>query len=84
MKELKISVKLLNYRDTAKKFLGERFEAKIQPHKHIINEVMKANKEGELEALLRISKTNMYQDDAFTQMLFMAATVELIEAKEKS
>lgn len=40
---------------------------------------MKANNIDVIPALLKISQTETYNDNGMTQMLFMAATVELIE-----
>jgi hypothetical protein len=40
---------------------------------------MAANKLDVIPALLKVAQTNMYQENAMGQMLFMAATVELIE-----
>lgn len=76
---IKVTAKLYECRDTAKKFFKDDFYTKIEPYKDIIKKVMAANKEDELHALLRISKTNMYLHNGMTQMLFMATVAELIE-----
>jgi len=78
-KQIKIAEKLYECRDTARRFFRDEYKAKLEPYTSLIKQVMKANNEGELEALLRISKTNTFQDNAFGQMLFFAAAVELIE-----
>jgi len=79
MNSIQTVAKLYDCRDTAKRFFKEEFKTKLEPYTHILTHVMKANNENELKALLRISKTNTYQDNAMSQMLFMAAVVELIE-----
>lgn len=77
---IEIASKLRKARDTAKRFFGNDFAQKIEPHQHIIREVMKSNNiTNELEALLLISQTNVFKDNAFTQILFYAAAVEMME-----
>lgn len=78
-KQVKIANKLYECRDTAKRFFKEEFKIKIEPHTHILKQVMKANTCDELQALLMISKTETFQENHFSQMLFFAAAVELIE-----
>lgn len=82
MNPIQIVAKLYNCRDTAKRYLREEYEVKIQPYKHIIKEVMKSNNVDELEALLMVSDTKTYQENKFGQMMFLAATVDLIEEME--
>lgn len=81
---IKISAKLYNCRDTAKRFFGDKYFEKIKPYKDLIQAVMKANDLEELPALLKISKTHAYQENAMGQMMFMAATVELIENNQNT
>lgn len=78
-KQIKIAAKLYRCRDTAKRFFKDNFYERIEPHTHIIKEVMKSNQVDVLPAILIISETNMYQDNGMTQMLFMAAAVEILE-----
>lgn len=78
-KGIKMTAKLYECRDTAKAFLKEQFNEKLQPYTHIIKEVMKANNLDTIPALLKISKTQHYQENGFAQMMYMAAVVELIE-----
>ena len=81
-KQIKIAAKLYECRDTAKslaKIRKEDYKTMLAPYTHIIKQVMEANKEEELPALIRISKTHTYNDNAMAQLMFMAATVELIE-----
>lgn len=78
-KEVKITAKLYKCRDTAKGLFKEEIKSKLEPYTDIIKKVMEANKEEVLDAVLRISTTKMYQGEPMTQMMFMAAAVELIE-----
>lgn len=77
---IKIAAKLYKCRDTAKSFLKDEYKERLQPYTDIIKEVMKANNLEPLSALLKISKTKHYQENGFTQMMYMAAIVELIES----
>lgn len=77
-KIIKMAAKLYKCRDTAKAFFKEQFKEKLQPYTHIIKEVMKSNNLYEMPALLKISKTQHYQENGFAQMMYMAAVVELI------
>jgi len=78
-KQVKIAAKLYECRDTAKRFFKDEYKVKLKPYTHIIKAVMKANNLEEIPALLKISKTYTYQENAMGQMMFMAAVVELIE-----
>lgn len=78
-KQVKMAAKLYECRDTAKRFFKEEYKAKLEPYTHILKAVMKANNLDEIPALLKISKTHTYQENAMGQMMFMAAVVELIE-----
>lgn len=80
--KIKIAAKLYECRDTAKslaKIKKANYKEMLEPYTHIIKQVMAANTLEELPALLKISKTHTYQDSGMAQLLFMAATVELIE-----
>lgn len=79
---VKIAAKLYKCRDTAKtlsKLNNESYAEMLKPYTDIIKAVMRSNNLSELEALLRISKSKTYEDSGMAQLLFMAATVELIE-----
>lgn len=78
-KEIKIAAKLYKCRDAAKSFFRDEFKEKIKPYSQLISEVMKANELDEMRALLKISHTNAYQESALSQMMFIAALVEMIE-----
>lgn len=85
MNRVQITAKLYECRDTAKQFAklnNSNYKEMLVPYTNIIKEVMKANKLEEIPALLKISQTNMYQDSGIVQLMFMAATVELIEPTE--
>lgn len=80
---IKIAAKLYECRDTAKRFFRCEYQEKVEPYKRLITAVMKANELSEIKALLKISETDTYQDNAMGQMMFMAAVVELIEPSEE-
>jgi hypothetical protein len=77
--QTKIAAKLYQCRDTAKRFFKDEFYTKLEPYKALIKTVMAANKLEEIPALLKISQTETYSENAMAQMMFMAAVVELIE-----
>ena len=79
MNKVQMAAKLYECRDTAKRFFREEYAEKLKPYTHIIQAVMKANNLEVIPALLKISETETYSGNGMTQMLFMAATVELIE-----
>lgn len=81
-RDVKMAAKLYECRDTARslaKMKGEDYKEMLAPYTHIIKQVMKANQLEEIPALLRISKTKTYEESGMTQLMFIAATVELIE-----
>lgn len=80
--EIEIAHKLKQCRDAAKKLHGDDYHENLKPHKALIETVMYNNDLEEIPALLKISETNTYQDNTVLQMMLMAATAELIEAKE--
>ena len=77
--QVKMAAKLYKCRDTAKNFLGAEYKERLKPYTQILTAVMKANNLEEIPALLKVSETETYQDSPIGQMMFMAATVELIE-----
>jgi len=79
MNKVQMAAKLYECRDTAKSFYRNEYKTKLQPYIRIVKEVMKANNLDSIPALLLISKTETYQESGMTQMLFMAAVVEIIE-----
>jgi len=81
--QIKIAAKLYECRDTAKRFFREEYAEKLKPYIAIIKAVMKANELDELGAILRISKTETYQENGMGQMMFMAAAVELMEPSDE-
>jgi hypothetical protein len=81
-KQIKMAAKLYECRDTAKslaKMQETDYKEMLKPYTEIIKRVMEMNELEELQALLRISKSKTYEDSGMAQLLFMAATVELIE-----
>lgn len=81
IKELEMAQKLHKCRDTVKRFWKEEFPEKIKPYTDIVKAVMKAKNIEAIPALLEISKTDTYQEEGMAQLMFMAATVEIIESK---
>lgn len=80
--QIKMAAKLYECRDAAKSFAKMQqtsYAELLEPYTKILKAVMAANKLNELQALLRISKSKTYEESGMAQMLFMAATVELIE-----
>ena len=80
--EIKIASKLYTCRDTAKqlaKIKEEDYIDMLKPYIDIVDTVMKAEKLKHIQALLHISKSKTYQESGMTQMLFMAAIVEMME-----
>ena len=82
MQAIELSQKMQKCRDTAKRFFAAEFSEKLKPYTEIIEGVMKSKSIDEIPALLEISKTETYQSDGMVQMMFMAATVELIETSK--
>lgn len=83
MQELKTAVTLLKYRNDAKNLLGATYPERIKPYKDIISMVMKANDIGPLQAVLKLSETEVYQQGDVAKLLFMAAAVEIVEGLTK-
>jgi uncharacterized membrane protein len=77
--QIKMASKLYECRDAAKSLLEKDYKERLKPYTHILKEVMKSNNLTEISALLKISKTTHYQENGMTQMMYMAAVVELIE-----
>jgi len=77
--QIKMAAKLYECRDTARRFFGEEYKQKLEFYTHILKQVMKDNDLEEIPALLKISKTQHYQENGMAQMMYMAAVVELIE-----
>ncbi len=82
-KQIKLAASLYKCRDTAARFFREEYAEKLKPYIHIIKAVMKANELNELKAMLKISQSETYQENGMTQLLFMAAAVEMMEPSEE-
>lgn len=67
-----------------KSFFRDEYPEKIKPYKHIINETIKANNIEALPALLKISETEMFKDNEFSQIFFFSATVDIIYESSKN
>ena len=81
-KQIKMAAKLYECRDTAKtlaKLKEVDYKSMLKTYTEIIQKVMEVKKLDYLPALMLISKSKTYNEDGMTQLLFMAATVELIE-----
>lgn len=78
-KEIKIAAKLYDIRATAKKFLGKDYEDRIKPYKDLVKSVMKEHKIEAANALLKISESEAYKSEGIAQMMFVAATTDLME-----
>lgn len=76
---IQITAQLYECQETAKRFFGEKYAKKIEPYSVMIKQVMKANTCNALQALLKISKTEHYNNNGMVQMLYMAAVVEELE-----
>ncbi|OYX86780.1 MAG: hypothetical protein B7Y83_00130 [Flavobacteriales bacterium 32-34-25] len=83
IREIEMAQKLHKCRDTVKRFWKEEFPEKIKPYSDIVKAVMNAKHIEAIPALLEISKTETYQEEGMAQLMFMAATVELIESENK-
>jgi len=78
-KEIKLASKLYKCRDTAKKFFRDEYSKKLESYTFLLETVMKDHNLDAIPALLRISELEAYKENGMAQMMFMAATVELIE-----
>lgn len=79
---IKIAAKLYECRDTAKslaKVKGMDYQAMLLPYRKVIEQQKLTRGLEPLEAILQISKNNSYNEDGMTQLLFMAAAVEIME-----
>ncbi len=86
-KQVKMAAKLYACRDAAKtlaKINKRDYLEMLEPYIVILKQVMLANNLEEIPALLVVSGTKTYQESDMGQLLFMAATVELIEPTETS
>jgi hypothetical protein len=79
MNRIQIASKLYECRDTAKRFYGAEYKERIDEYKLILRKVMEEKDLEVIQSLIKISKTSTYQNSGITQMLFMAAVVEIIE-----
>lgn len=78
-KQIKIAAKLYECRDIAKMIYKNEYKEEIQPYIDALKKIMKAKDLQVIPALLLISKTDLYQGSGMTQLMFMAAVVEILE-----
>lgn len=81
-KEIKLAAKLYQCRDAAKSLFKNEYLDKLKPYMHILNQVCKCNDLEPLQALLKVAETRTFQDSDMAQLMFFAATVEMIEPGE--
>ena len=85
-KAFEIDAKLKKCRDTAR-FLaqttGEPYPQYLSTYTEIINVVMEKHKLKPIEAVLKISESDAYQQSGVAQLLFMAALAEILEPSDK-
>ena len=75
-----ITTKLYESRLQAKAFFNDKYQETVKPYKDLIAVVMKANNIKELPALIKIqNNSEFFKTNAMAQLMFVAATVELIE-----
>lgn len=78
IQHIKVALKLEAMHETAKRFFGDEFLTKIKPYQENIRKVMKEESVEVIPALLKISKTQHYRIDAKIQLMYMAATAEML------
>ena len=81
--QIKIAAKMYDCQETAMKFFKEEYPAKVKWYVDTLKAVMSKENIGELEAVLFVSKLDSVKDNAMAVMMFMAASVEIIEGKPK-
>ena len=79
IKEIQIAAKLSNIRDTAKRFFGNEFKAKLEPYTKLISDYMKQSGKDELHSVMELVQLDSVRDNGMAQMLFFSAAVEMIE-----
>ena len=78
-----IAKDILAKRNTAKEFFGDKYKEKITLYIELLELVMKTQKLDPIGALLNISKTNIFKDNQVGQLMFYAATADIIDLREK-
>lgn len=78
-RDVKMAAKLYKCRDSAKSLYGEEYQKKLTTYKNFIQIHMKKNKLDVLPSMIEICGLDSVKNEAITQMLFMAAAVEMIE-----
>ena len=78
-KEIKITAKLYECRDVAKRFFRDKYDEKLIPYKNAIQAVQQNFDLEVLPSVMKICSFEIVRDNGMATMLFMAAAVELIE-----
>ena len=78
-KEIKMAAKMYKCRDSAKSLANLKDIKYMDMIKPYINIFKQLEEKNVLLALLEISKTKAYNTDGVTQMLFIAAAIEIME-----
>jgi hypothetical protein len=81
-KVIGIAAKLYEVQEQAKRLYGQRYEEMVEPYRHMLRSLTAAGKFGsELEAAKRLLQTLQArpEETSVSQMLLMAATVDVIE-----
>ena len=77
-----IAKDIIAKRKTAKEFYGDKYQAKITLYIELLELVMKSQKLDPIGALLNISKINIFKDNQVGQLMFFAATADIIDQKQ--
>lgn len=81
MKEqIKIAAKLYECQETAKMFFKEEYPSKIKWYKDVIVNYQKKNNKDVLQSTLALCQLESVKENGMAIMMFMAATVDLIES----
>ena len=82
--QIKISVKLINYRTHARQYFAGEYFAKVKPFKKILKDYMEANKGTTvLQALVACCQMDPAHNNPDCQSLFISAAVEMIYPSKK-
>lgn len=80
---IQIAAKMYGCQDSAQKLWRDEYPKKVKWYVDTLRAVMAKEKLGELKAVLFVSKLDSVKDNGIAIMMFMAAAVEIIEAKPK-
>jgi hypothetical protein len=77
-----LAKEILVKREQAKEFYAEKYSAKITLYIELLKLVMISQKLDPIGALMNISKTNIFKDNQLGQLMFFAATADIIDQKQ--